>query len=311
MKKNFYIPLLFTCLAFSCANTKEESKQDVYSSGINKNLVFESFDNFPLNENIKIDKKGATTKNGFYYIDSIYAKLNNSKGSLASVLEPVKERRVQRAEIAMDIDEFYYYNNAFIAFDFLVPDSYKVDEDNLGRETMVFQIHSKPTADQDWDYYRKFMPFNRPSIAIYLGKNEHTYYLSLRYGLNGDNDKEYKSYKWFLAGYKEIEAKTWYTIKLNFELSDNNTGFIQAWINGDDFTPFNGKHNKVYGANMHNDALPYLKLGLYRPWPDSHKHEVYFDNLIFGKKIEHILNKNELQTYIEVNKNKKKIPLHL
>lgn len=313
MRLNFVYTILLFLLLLNCNqnNPKTQELEKQYFSDIDDNYIYERFDSLPLNKAIKINKKGATTKNGRYYIDSIYAKLKNSKGALASVLDPVKTRTVQRAEIAMDIDEFYYKDNAYIAFDFLVPETYIVDENNHGRETMIFQIHSKPNEDETWEYYRNNMPFNRPSIAIYLGKNESDYYLTIRYGLNGDEDKIYKDYKWFLAGYKNIETDKWYTIKLNYKLSETNTGFIRSWVNGESFTPFNGKHNMVYGTNMHNKAIPYLKLGLYRPWPDSHTHTVIYDNLVFTNKIENLLNKEELDTYININKKDLKVPFHL
>ncbi len=293
--------VIMVILIASCnkENPKESQKKTPnkikYSSGINPNLVFENFDTFPLNKKIKIEKKGATTKSGEYYLDTVYSKLHNSKGSLASVLNSVDERRVQRAEIALDIDNFIKNDFSSIAFDFLVPKTFMVDDDNNRRETMIFQIHSEPEKNQTWDFYRKHMPFNRPSIAIYLGKKGEIYYLSLRYGLNGDDGLEYENYRWFLAGFKEIKPEEWYTIKLGFKLSLNNTGFIQAWINGETFTPSNGMHNRVYGANMHNNALPYFKMGLYRAWADTHKHKVFYDNLVFGNKMEELLNTQELK----------------
>jgi len=310
MRYNIIGKLIILLLTISCnsKNNPSITVNEIYVSGIDDKFIFEKFDSLPLNKAIKPHIKGSTAT---YYKDTIFSQLKDDDGAIASVMGPMDKRMVQRAEFSLQLDKYYYKKNAYLAFDFLVPSTFDVDENNLGRETMIFQIHSKPNKGETWQYYKDQMPYNRPSIAIYLGKNKSNYYLSLRYGLNGDTDKAYKDYKWFLAGYKNIEPNEWHTIKLNYKLSDTNTGFIQSWINGKSFTPFNGKHNKIYGAKMHNEAPPYLKFGLYRAWPDTHTHEVDYDNLVIANKLENLLNEDELEKHINVNKKQQKVPIRL
>ncbi|MFD2822499.1 hypothetical protein ACFS5M_02385 [Lacinutrix iliipiscaria] len=64
-----------------------------------------------------------------------------------------------------------------------------------------------------------------------------------------------------------------------------NSSYVARELNNKTFAPSNGKHNKVYGANMHNKSLPYLKMGLYRYWSDSNKHDVFYDNLLISNRL--------------------------
>ena len=75
-----------------------------------------------------------------------------------------------------------------------------------------------------------------------------------------------------------------FEIKWSFQ----NDGYIASWINNKPFTRFNGYHNKVYGANMHNKSPAYFKFGQYRYWDDSHTHEVYFDELRVGNSLNEV-----------------------
>ncbi|WP_417619333.1 heparin lyase I family protein [Oceanihabitans sediminis] len=311
MKK--IIAQLFAISCFvSCGNKVDSNKSSSATPILNEYnslgnyLFYENFDSLPLDKSIRYNSRGTVTENGKYYINKEHVDLEaNNMGALATVLQSNFGKKANRAEIEVDIDKHVDKNNiSNLSFDFFVPKTYELDLVNEGREVMIFQIHSQPEDGENWDDYRENIQFNRPSVAVYFGIKDNVHYLTLRYGLNGKPNLDFDNYKWFLAGIKEVQLGTWNTIKLSTKFSITNTGYIQAWLNNESFSAFNGKDNKIYGANMHNNALPYLKMGLYRYWADSHSHEVYYDNLRITSTIEELLSEEEkkyLNKYPHVN----------
>ncbi len=73
----------------------------------------------------------------------------------------------------------------------------------------------------------------------------------------------------------KIEKNTWYTIKLHIRWGEDENGFVQAWVNGNEFT--DGRH---YGVNMLNSASHYFKFGLYRNPGILYTNSIYYDDII-------------------------------
>lgn len=91
---------------------------------------------------------------------------------------------------------------------------------------------------------------------------------------------KYEDRKWSNVYETVIEPDEWNTVVFNFKLSlEDEEGYIATWINENDYDKIDFEDKKSYGANMHNAARPYLKMGLYRYWTDSHTHSVFYDNL--------------------------------
>nr|WP_262901871.1 polysaccharide lyase [Psychroflexus lacisalsi] len=177
----------------------------------------------------------------------------------------------------------------FLSFSFKVPNNLKFDEENLGRETMICQWHSKPAPGKGWRAYKKYMKYNRPSVALYLTTNNNQdYYLLLRYGNNGKSQFEKKDYKWSTITVQKIEIDKWHDMMFEIKWSFTNAGYIAVWMNNEPFTPFNGMDNRAYGPNMHNESPAYFKFGQYRYWDDSNDQEVYFDELRVGNSFEEV-----------------------
>ena len=63
-------------------------------------------------------------------------------------------------------------------------------------------------------------------------------------------------------GQRKIEKGIWHDVIFHIYWSDDNTGFVEAWLDG---TPLlDATDNKYYGANLYNRAGNYFKFGLYR-----------------------------------------------
>jgi hypothetical protein len=170
-----------------------------------------------------------------------------------------------------------------------ITDGLKFDDVNFGREIMIMQWHSKPAPNRDWTHYRNNNPFNRPSIALYLTTNDNlNFYLVLRYGNNGKKDFKYSGEVWSVVALQRIDVNKWYDLTFEIKWSFQNDGYIASYINNEPFTPFNGLHNKVYGANMHNESPVYFKFGQYRYWDDKNVHKIHFDELRVGNSFDEV-----------------------
>lgn len=91
------------------------------------------------------------------------------------------------------------------------------------------------------------------------------------------NEEKYPYYK------KKIKFGEWIHLVFHFKWSLDENGFVEAWLNGENFTPFNGKDHKMYTPTLSNKAGNYLKIGLYRDAISSTTGVVYFDDVKIGK----------------------------
>lgn len=238
--------------------------------------VLEHFNTFPLSDQLLYSSPSSTTQAGNYKLERVAGQT-----ALRSELSPtVALKAPHRSEFHLELDPFYSQDQELWAgFKFLVPQDWVLDSVNLGKRLMIFQIHSKPEPGQTWKFYQQNLPFNRPSIALYLVTKKEGIWADLYYGLNGKPDFEYSNKKWSKIGSQQIKKDTWLDFKVNFKLGDDDSGFIRAWLNHESFIAKTNSRNTYYGANMHNNALPYMKFGQYRYWKDSHAQVVYYDDL--------------------------------
>lgn len=221
-----------------------------------------------------------TTKNNKYKIDINSRKGRFLDGFLITEMNTTGENGVtKRSEYGINLYDSIS-EKKFLSFSFQIPKSFIFDKTNFGREVMICQWNSKPAPEKDWSHYREFNEFNRPSVAVYISTNDNkNYFIILRYGNNGKKQFKHKGNIWSTIAVKKINTGEWYDMTFEIKWSINNDGYIAAWINNEPFTQFNGLHNQVYGANMHNASPNYFKFGQYRYFDDSHKHQIFFDEL--------------------------------
>jgi hypothetical protein len=290
MKK--IVIVLIICSFWAC-QTEQVSKADtqVYYTLKKKNeLKFSK--KFPQNQKklkyyndfnsgfLSSKWRKETTKNNFYLVDTMSNSGRFLDGFLLTEMNPTgvsgKSKRAEYGITAYDS----IGKRKFLSFTIKIQKDFKYDQVNLGRETMICQWHSKPAPGKDWSHYRANNEFNRPSVALYVTTNDNkNYYLVLRYGNNGKTQFNHKKDVWSSIALKKIDIGQWINLVFEIKWSFNNDGYIASWINNEPFTPFNGLHNRVYGANMHNKSPAYFKFGQYRYFDDSNQHQVFFDEL--------------------------------
>ena len=153
------------------------------------------------------------------------------------------------------------------AWSVLVPDDYHDDRENR-RFQIMGQFHDMPNfaAGETWASF----PANPPMVSIQYGYDEQGSGSGLFYGLKGRRRR---------VAVRYIEKGRWYDVTLHIRWSRTDKGFVEAWPNGEPWTPFNGRDHRLYGPNMTNDQPPLLKLGRYRDFGFTASNTVYCDHL--------------------------------
>lgn len=156
------------------------------------------------------------------------------------------------------------------AWSILVPKNYYDDYLNQ-RFQIMGQFHDMPEFAKG-ESWRNF-PAHPPMISIQYGYDGAGSGFGLFYGLNSKRARIAKRY---------IQKGIWHDVTFHVRWSQAKDGFVEAWLDGKPWTPFNGRDYKFYGANMYNAAPPMLKLGIYRDFGFSTTNSVFYDELRIG-----------------------------
>jgi hypothetical protein len=195
-----------------------------------------------------------------------------------------------RAELTFD-QNATQGDNTWYEYSFYIPTNYQdvLLNDNTGLVNwqILGQWHQQPVVSdgETWDSYTGENA--SPPIAIYYNYFDTTdtnFQNILQdplsnsvYGFNHNwNEVSTISivYGNSPIAIVEINKGEWVRLKFNIKWSENNEGFIQAWIDGNEFT-----NGKVFGANMLNKASHYFKFGLYRNPTIPYTNNLYYDDI--------------------------------
>ena len=197
-----------------------------------------------------------------------------------------------RAELTFD-EKAIEGDDSWYEWVFYIPESYQDVslEDSTGAPNwqVIGQWHQQPNfaAGETWDNYSEMGKSVPIAVNYYYFSNNDPEYLKLKQDpksdvLHGFN-KDWNEVSVVGLSYgdspssiavKKIEKNTWYKIRLNIKWSQNDDGFVQAWIDEEEFT--NGKH---YGLNMLNEVSHYFKFGLYRNPTIPYTNSLYYDDI--------------------------------
>lgn len=260
---------------FACKQQTTNNKQQIITQS-NNYSVFEDFDSTDVSNKWAKEMEDTT----FLEIDKTFGKMGNGAQIVLPPYEGKKKKFSLRSELNLQVFEDTLNVEKYYQWEFKIPSNQSLDSINMGRITMIAQIHSRPEKGKDWKHYKKNNPFNRPSVGLYYTEREDGYYLLAFYGLNGKPDTKFEGLRWKKIVEHKINADTWYKMNLNIKYEFDDSGHISFFLNDSPITEFNGKDYKVYGGNIHNSAPNYFKFGLYRPWKNSTTQRIYFDNFI-------------------------------
>jgi hypothetical protein len=281
-------------------------KEEEYSSGANKRfkssfinrpgLFFDDFEELPRHVHPNdFNQQEGITRYSYHSVvekeenwkprnNALEIKDRNGVNYLSSTLSPGQfHQKIQgyRAELTLhggnpELKEEWY------EWRFRIPENYILDRNNEGREVSIVQFHYvKPKEEEK--------VITGPTIMFTYLEQYDRNMLLLRYGINGEDKSRYDDFKWRIVALEDgILKGRWYTIRVNIKWSLNNQGYIAAWLNGKPYTPFNGIHNKVFGANLYNDIENTFKFGFYRYWDNSKPTPIEFDYIIKTRSVDEL-----------------------
>lgn len=175
-----------------------------------------------------------------------------------------------RAELAI-YNCAKYKSEVFYAFSFMIDTNYSDQAFNI-----ICQWQDLPNYNQgeNWQPTPILHGSAPPLDLVYVNG---TIELKMNENLNSNNAT-------FLVGNAQpINKGQWYDAIFHIYWSDDNTAYIEAWLNGNYITPYNGTDNKFYKRNLYNRAGNYFKFGQYRgPHKTSNTNIIYFDEVKIG-----------------------------
>lgn len=164
-----------------------------------------------------------------------------------------------------------YRSEVFYGFSFMIDSNYSNQEFNI-----ICQWQDLPNFAQgeSWDPTPVLHGSSPPLALAYVNGT-----LQLKM-----NDNPNSNSATFLVGNpQQINKGKWYDIVSHIYWNDDNTAFIEFWMNGNFITPYNGTGNKYYKRNLFNRAGNYFKFGQYRGKnKTTNTNTVYFDEVRIG-----------------------------
>ena len=175
-----------------------------------------------------------------------------------------------RAELAV-YNCAKYKTEVFYGFSIMIDTAYTDQEFNI-----ICQWQDLPNflQGEDWNA-TPILHGSPPPIALTYVNG--TLELKMNENPNSNNQT-------FLVGNPQaINKGQWYDLVFHIYWSDDDTAYIEAWLNGNYFTSFNGTDNKYYKRNLYNRAGNYFKFGQYRGKDrTSNTNTVFFDEVKIG-----------------------------
>ncbi len=111
----------------------------------------------------------------------------------------------------------------------------------------------------------------------------HLTYVDGALQLKMNNNPNSNSQNFLVGDAQPIQKGQWYDMVFHVFWSDDDKAYVEAWLNGNYFTPFNGSDHKFYNPNVFSKEGNYFKFGQYRGKDNTqHTNIVYFDEVKIG-----------------------------
>lgn len=257
--------LLLIILFFSC--TRQNSKYDQEYNNLQKNVV--RLDNPLLYMGFEEKEELPKVFNDIacdVYVDSNASDYSYlGKGILVTSVQNTKTSIVTKAYVSFKGQE-YFEDEKWFTFSFLVPQMHKVDSVNYGRDIVLFSIFDNKEKGKD----------NILSFELNVKKND--IYIGMRTGKNR-----------YLACVSKIEKGKWNNVLFKANFRNDKYGYVEAWLNNEEFTPLNGYGHRFYGfmVQEENQGME-LTIGQRRNWFDTNPSLIYFDELVIGRTLDDV-----------------------
>ena len=216
---------------------------------------------------------------GFHFLVSdssintviVSSPVRKGKYALKNTLRPdVYVNNGYRSELAI-YNCAKYKTEVYYGFSFFVDSTYSNQEYNI-----ICQWQDLPNYDQgeSWSPTPKLHGSSPPISLTYVDET-----IQIKMNENPSSDKQ----TFIVGSPQKIDKGKWYDVVAHIFWSDDNTGYIELWLNGLLITPFNGKDNKYYKSNLFSRAGNHFKFGQYRGKNKTSKSNIiYFDEVKIG-----------------------------
>lgn len=187
-----------------------------------------------------------------------------------------------RAELNLVDDSIVGLGDRIYSWKFKIPTD-SIEKFAVGKWRVIGQWHDNPDRGMSWaEYNKKFGGAHPPPIAIELFQKNDKWMIGIRYGLEyGKQSNDTSSRRIVAKG--EILPNQWNSIEVHIHWSQNDDGYIEAKLNGDVITPFNGTNHLVYGRNLFNNVPNAFKIGIYRAFGFKTSDIMYYSDITITK----------------------------
>ncbi len=170
-----------------------------------------------------------------------------------------------RCEMVIISRKLCRLKEAYYSWSLRLGDDYP-DED---RWQLFAQWHDQPDEENGYNWQTK--PPTFPPISLRC-KNRQLYVQINRPQTN----------EWYLGPRVPIPVGQWVTVLFHIKWSMGEDGFVEAWVNDQPLTPFNGTDHRVHVPTLYNSTGNYLKLGNYRHNAINGPSTVEIDDIAIG-----------------------------
>jgi hypothetical protein len=181
-----------------------------------------------------------------------------------------------RAELAM-YDCAKYKTEVFYGFSFMIDSNYSDPEFNL-----ICQWQDLPyyIQGENWEPNPELRGSSPPLALVYVNGT-----IVIKMNENPASNNE----TFQVGDAQSINERQWYDVVSHIYWNDDNTAYIEFWLNGILITPFNGTDYKYYKRNLYNRAGNYFKFGQYRGKNNtSNTNIIYFDEVRIGSTYDEV-----------------------
>jgi len=187
-----------------------------------------------------------------------------------------------RAELNLVDDSIVGLGDRIYSWKFKVPTD-SLEPFTEGKWRIIGQWHDKPDKGMSWDEFdKKTGGIHPPPIAIELFQKNNTWVIGIRYGLQYGKERNNEQNRKIVAT-GEIKSNEWNSIEVHIHWSQSNDGAIEAKLNDEVITPFNGTNHLVYGRNLFNNVPCAFKLGIYRAFGFKTPDTIYYSDVKIEK----------------------------
>jgi hypothetical protein len=251
-----------TLVQLSCGTMADEKSEVPKCTHIASTDIYKMNFNSVSPDKLRLDR---ANEKSFQLIDSTkdpenrFARFTVNKGDLVN--------KGTRCELVIVEDNNIKHHDVYYSWRLRLEKGYP----SIKRWQLFAQWHDQPDREKDVTWATK--PKTYPPVSLRC-ENLNLYLQVNRPHIN----------RWYMGPKVSIQPGRWVRIFFHIHWSMENDGFIEAWINDQPLTPYNGTDHKLYVPTQYNSTGNYLKIGNYRHGEIEGQTSVDVDDIRIGTR---------------------------